>query len=70
VKLLVVLPMVNFRFSILSLRIWLLYEKSFVISINPKCVWLDKTIDYWGLVAFLNNPTHKICGNLFDVRYA
>jgi hypothetical protein len=70
VKLLVVLPKVNFRFSILSLRIWLLYVKSFVISINPKCVWLDETIDYWGLVAFLNNPTHKICGNLFDVRYA
>ncbi len=69
-KLLVVLPMVNFRFSILSLRIWLLYEKSFVISINPKCVWLDKTIDYWGLVAFLNSPTDKIFGNLFDVRYA
>jgi hypothetical protein len=70
VKLLVVLPMVNFHFSILSLRIWLLYEKSFVISINPKCVWLDKTIDYWGLVAFLNNPTHKIFVNLFDVRFA
>lgn len=70
VKLLVVLQMINFHFNILSLRIWLLYEKSFVISINPKCVWLDNTIDYWGLVAFLNNPTHKIFGNLFDVRCA